>query len=343
MMNFAQLFLRFINSAVQNSLEGLVMVLLPAAAGAHVSSLDSTLGAFLIGTFAGLILYGMSLNQSYRYYRHYRGDALFIRGLVMSLIVLETLHIATCVHVCYTYLVVNYLDPTALHRKIWSVESQSTLCALEILLSQLVYLLRPSFRPLAAIAVVFACVGLGFALAAMGESIRVETFDKFWGRYTWLDSAALGTAGASDILTTGSLIFILKTSHTGFRRTDHMLDRLILYTINTGLLTGILNVIVIISVRVLPNLVSYGIAIVLTKVYANSVFAALNSRHSTSADANGTNNTTLTVLTTLYDTHVSFAEMQDSRLDSRGDGLEGRPIGHGPFHADETARTRARS
>ncbi|KAI0631815.1 hypothetical protein C8Q77DRAFT_162891 [Trametes polyzona] len=239
----------------------------------------------MIGTSVGLILYGMTVHQAYQYVRMYGGDDIYVKSFVCCLFVVETIHITTCVHSCYYYLVVSYFNPPALQRGIWSMQVQSVICALEILVSQgffarRAYKLRPQYTLLVVLAVVFSLVAFVLGTAATAESIRVQTFASFI-KYTWLDCAAFGAAVASDIITNGILIVVLKNSRTGFKQTDHVLDRLILYTINTGLLTGILNLLGLIFVRVLPNLVSFGIAIVVTKVYANSVLAVLNTRQST--------------------------------------------------------------
>ena len=80
--------------------------------------------------------------------------------------------------------------------------------------------------------------------------LRLSTFQ-------WLDSAYFGISSVADIITAIVLVKTLRSSRTGFKkyvirnkatymypwlmgvpRTDTMLERLILYTINTGLLTG---------------------------------------------------------------------------------------------------------
>ncbi|KAI8970729.1 hypothetical protein BD414DRAFT_540745 [Trametes punicea] len=62
-------------------------------------------------------------------------------------------------------------------------------------------------------------------------------------------------------------------------RTDTVLDTLILYTINTGLLTSVCSVLAFIFVIILPgNLIYAGISVAGTKLYAISVLAVLNSR-----------------------------------------------------------------
>ncbi|TBU51389.1 hypothetical protein BD310DRAFT_769544, partial [Dichomitus squalens] len=47
-----------------------------------VPALDNTYGAVLIGTFVALVLYGLQLHQSYRYFRMYHGDSAILKTLV---------------------------------------------------------------------------------------------------------------------------------------------------------------------------------------------------------------------------------------------------------------------
>ncbi|KAI0655878.1 hypothetical protein C8Q70DRAFT_401916 [Cubamyces menziesii] len=49
----------------------------------ELPSLDSTLGAMLLGMFIGLIIYGVTLNQAYQYFRRYPQDSLILKTLVL--------------------------------------------------------------------------------------------------------------------------------------------------------------------------------------------------------------------------------------------------------------------
>ncbi|KAM5540660.1 hypothetical protein V8D89_005691 [Ganoderma adspersum] len=65
--------------------------------------LDKTFGAFLLGTFLGLILYGLIIQQAYRYYRTFQSDDSFIRLLVAVVLAFETLHTALTMYLWYCY------------------------------------------------------------------------------------------------------------------------------------------------------------------------------------------------------------------------------------------------
>ncbi|KAI0636268.1 hypothetical protein C8Q77DRAFT_1208090 [Trametes polyzona] len=287
-------------------MESSTLLLLP-----KVPALDNTFGAFMIGTFLGLILYGLIIHQVYRYFRLYH-DMLLIRAWVVCIFILETFHVATCMHICYYYLVSCYFKPPELLVATWTIQFQSIICALEIVVAQCffafrVYMLGPKYKPLVAISAFCSILGLALAAgqstsqtlrhililehvssmatstAATGISHRVQTFEKFWS-YIWIDSAALGAAVVADTITTIVLCIHLRQSRTGFKRTDTTLDRLALYAINTGLLTSILNIVAVILLSCMSNLIAFAVAIIQARVYANSVLAVLNTRQHLAKD-----------------------------------------------------------
>ncbi|KAI0353723.1 hypothetical protein OH77DRAFT_1522281 [Trametes cingulata] len=251
-------------------------------------SLDNTVGAVLIGTFVSLTLYGLILHQAYRYFRMYHEDTILIRAFVISVLIVETIHTVFCTHIVYYYLVTNYFKPQTLMNVVWSMSAQPVLSSIGISISQCffayrVYMISPKFRLLVAVAVLCEVISLGFTSTATYEGARNVTYVGFLA-YAWLDSAALGCSVVSDILTTSVLISTLRKSRTGIKRTDHMIDSLILYTVNTGLLTSITNILALVLAVAMPdNIIYVGVAIIITKVYANSLLAVLNTRRSLAA------------------------------------------------------------
>ncbi|KAI0631799.1 hypothetical protein C8Q77DRAFT_160626 [Trametes polyzona] len=221
--------------------------------------LDLTFGAFLIGTFISVVLYGGVLQQSHRYIRFYAPeDTAFVKAIVALILVTETTGVATCIHACYHYLVTNYANPAALQFTCWSLNLQSALVGLVIFLAQTFYarrvylcqfctysaissilttpyLVRPGYAALVAIAVSLSILSLVFGTAASVLGFSSGTFPTF-RQYTWLDSVGLSTAVMSDLLTTSVLVVFLARSRTGFQKTDHILDRLIQYLLNTGMI-----------------------------------------------------------------------------------------------------------
>ncbi|KAI0325099.1 hypothetical protein GY45DRAFT_1375029 [Cubamyces sp. BRFM 1775] len=250
-----------------------------------VPKLDNTFGAVLLGTCFGLILYGLTSHQTYRYFRLYPNDVPIIKALVIVLMSLETFHTALCIHMCYYYLTTNYFNPLALLSGVWSLRLLPVVTGTVIFVchgfyARRVYLIGGLYRPLVVVIAGFMLGELAFVIAATTESFVQATFAA-WERYTWLISAGFGCAVGADLVLTTSLILVLHRSRTGFKSTDSMIDILIIYTINTGLLTGIFSLLSLIFAVVEPsNLIYVALNMVSTRSYANSVLAVLNSRRS---------------------------------------------------------------
>lgn len=62
---------------------------------------------------------------------------------------------------------------------------------------------------------------------------------------------------ASDAIIAIVLSFYLHTSRSGFKRTDTIINRLIMFTVNTGVLTGICAVLTLITNVAFPNTFIY--------------------------------------------------------------------------------------
>ncbi|KAI1792154.1 hypothetical protein LXA43DRAFT_1060940 [Ganoderma leucocontextum] len=127
---------------------------------------------------------------------------------------------------------------------------------------------------------------LGFLCAAsieayVRESLYASSSLLTFRKNTWLISAGAGTAFVADCLLTGVLVNLLRAQRTGVKRMDRIFDTLILYGVNTGFLTGIVNLLSLLFSLLYPNNLIYaGFGIVATKLYANSLLAALNTRSS---------------------------------------------------------------
>ncbi|KAI0350804.1 hypothetical protein OH77DRAFT_1007132 [Trametes cingulata] len=262
--------------------------MVPPAGPPQLPALDNTLGALLLGTFLGLMLYGLTVHQTYRYWRLYPKDVSWLKCLVSGILTVETLHTTLCMIAVYYHLVTNYFKPATLLVGHWSTRLLTPTTGLTILLCQSfyafrVYLIGPHYvyRLLVSVAIVFMVCVLGFTTAATIEGFRLSLED--FQHVSWLISAVFGCAVVVDLCLTGTLVIVLLRSRTGFKRTDSLIEVLIIYSINTGLLTSIFGVLCFIFAIILPgNLVYIGISIVGVKLYANSVLAVLNSRRSLS-------------------------------------------------------------
>ncbi|KAM5539510.1 hypothetical protein V8D89_006962 [Ganoderma adspersum] len=65
-----------------------------------LAGIDETFGAILIGTSIALVVYGFSLVQAVRYFRLYRVDTRFIRGIVCLTLALDLVHTVLSINAC---------------------------------------------------------------------------------------------------------------------------------------------------------------------------------------------------------------------------------------------------
>ncbi|KAL1939433.1 hypothetical protein VTO73DRAFT_9989 [Trametes versicolor] len=126
----------------------------------------------------------------------------------------------------------------------------------------------------------------GLTLHQAYHYARTFPRDPSWLKTLRLLPSAFTLAMVSDLLLTASLIHVLHCKRTGFKRTDTVIDILILYSINTGLLNGVFDLITAILAFAQPDKHLYGVfGIPGVKLYAITLLAALNSRRTIQAQS----------------------------------------------------------
>ncbi|KAI0363874.1 hypothetical protein BV20DRAFT_1057663 [Pilatotrama ljubarskyi] len=153
----------------------------PSAPLPEVPSLDNTYGAILVGTFVSLVLYGVTLQQVYRYLRTYSSDSFYTKSACSCFL---TLHSILCMHICYWYLVSNYFSPLRLYTGIWSINLLSVLVGLTIIACQAfyvrrVYLINRKYKYIVALSSVMFLMVLGCATAATVEASVLPNYSQF--------------------------------------------------------------------------------------------------------------------------------------------------------------------
>ncbi|KAF5352343.1 hypothetical protein D9756_006308 [Leucocoprinus leucothites] len=106
-----------------------------------------------------------------------------------------------------------------------------------------------------------------------------DTFPSFKANFKWVFTLGLVLSTAVDILITGSLFFLLKTSRTSDFNLNAVIDTLIRYAFETGALTTAGTIVsMIFWLAMNDNLVFMGLHFVIAKLYANSILVTLNTR-----------------------------------------------------------------
>ncbi|KAJ4492825.1 hypothetical protein C8J55DRAFT_215872 [Lentinula edodes] len=244
---------------------------------------DNTMGAAFIGVICAASLYGVSCVQTWFYFSRYPGDLWYIKCLVAIVWVFDSIHQALISHTVYFYVVTNFSNPTEQANLVWSI-------LLEVLFNGLIGFLVQSFltmrvwkmsnqnKPLTLLIVMFVLGELGCSVAFTISSLKLVT----WKDLTSLKSLSMtvNVLGAvSDVIIAAGLFYFLHRSRTGFKKSDTMISKLIMFTVSTGLLTSVCAVASLLSILIWGKTLIYvAFYFSLGRLYSNSLLATLNAR-----------------------------------------------------------------
>ncbi|KAF8159158.1 hypothetical protein B0H34DRAFT_654273, partial [Crassisporium funariophilum] len=234
-----------------------------------------------------LLVAPVSCVQAFYYYTH-QNDARIILVVATAVMVFDTVHQVLITHTVYTYAITNWGNSAELQRVVWShfihLEKRSTIGSqgftvflVQSFLAMRVWRLSNQNVYLTGLVVTPHAISICRLIDAP-PSLRFDTFVQ-------LDSIkslsilvnVLGAAG--DVLIAGSLCTLLHRSRTSLHRSDTIINKLILFTVNTSLLTSLCAVASLISFLAAGKTFLYvGFFFCIGRLYTNSLLATLNAR-----------------------------------------------------------------
>ncbi|GJE95526.1 hypothetical protein PsYK624_117110 [Phanerochaete sordida] len=253
---------------------------------AAVESIKTLLSPLLILVCVALIFFGIFTAQVYAYWFTYQNDATSLRIFVLVLWLFELLHTVFCMHMLYTYFIEDIGAPLNATIIVWSAAASIYAEVTIAGASQGYFIYRlwalsgknwivagvPSILLLARVAI-------GFATAVFLK--KYDTWVEFHAQQssrTTTDSGLVLSAMV-DILVTLLLTYYLHKQKTSFRRTQHIMQRMMFYSINTGAITMCCSITALFMFNFLNGSLAFGGMVeILSKLYANSVLAMLNAR-----------------------------------------------------------------
>ncbi|TBU27652.1 hypothetical protein BD311DRAFT_375367 [Dichomitus squalens] len=247
-----------------------------------------TYGSVLLGTYLSLILYGGILHQTYRYFGAYPEDKKGLKIIVSLTVLLETVHTAACIYICYKALVTDHSDIARLENLMKRTHFGPLLMSIIIGLTQgffarRAYVFGKKYRAWIRLVAVLMFLAFGFSIGStcVGLLMPLRHGKISATRTPWLEPCATGIAIVEDVIMTTVLILALHHSRSGIKSTDSLLNRVILYAITTGMLTSGCMILLFVTNLAFPDDIIYvGVSFVATKLYTNSLLAALNTRQS---------------------------------------------------------------
>ncbi|KAI0086159.1 hypothetical protein BDY19DRAFT_961633 [Irpex rosettiformis] len=266
-------------------------------------SIENFIGPCFLLTWLSFILYGLVLAQVYFYFTTYQDH--IVTQLTVVLIwfayqgiwwlklnffafsILETLHVMVCMHMIYTYLIVDFANPQKILRTIWSAGAA---IYLELIISgsvELYYVwriwrLRRSC-PICLYLIVVLCTRLAVGFRATAFIYTEGTWSALIvsTSYRRFASATFGISVLMDVSITAAFLLSLGQSHrlAFTRNTKNIVHKLINYVLSAGIFTAMTSVTTLILFVVFKVEVHFaGILMLQAKVYANSMLAMLNIR-----------------------------------------------------------------
>ncbi|KAJ6518232.1 hypothetical protein C8R47DRAFT_1232365 [Mycena vitilis] len=243
---------------------------------------DNTLGALLVGTLVSYALFGVTTMQVYVYYGRFPKDSRAMKSLVGGVWLGEFAHAICIAMSVYGMVITNFGHPehlTQLPNSLLAstlIGSVVSFCVQIFFAFRIYALARSLWIPCICWALsLFRVVPPNVVVFAFGRSGSFTDFLEKWGPL--FDSIWVGSA-LNDMIIAGTLVFLLYRRRTiGLKQTTAVVDKLIAWTIETGVVTSIASIIML---AVTIAIIWMAWFVVVPRLFANSLLASLNSRGS---------------------------------------------------------------
>jgi hypothetical protein len=254
---------------------------LPASFGAP--TFGNTIGALVFGWGFSSLIFGMLCIQVWRYYQRYPNDHWSYKVLVFTLWALEALHQAFIAHTTWYYVVQNFGDIFVfLKPPVWTICAQTMLGSLVGTIVKICFAMRVWKFSRGNYLVTGLIIFMVIAQFATAIVYTIHTFQLRVGQagqIKSIGSVALSLGLVTDVFTAASLSYFLHKMRTGFKRSDTLINRLIIYSVNTGMLTSVFSASVLAMYNLMPeNFIYIALYFILCKLFANSCVGTLNTR-----------------------------------------------------------------
>ncbi|KAJ6479211.1 hypothetical protein C8R47DRAFT_1219140 [Mycena vitilis] len=186
--------------------------------------ITTTFGALLAGALFASVLAGLSNLQTVLYYRSYRKDPIRVKILVFGIWLLDNAHTGVIWAGVWYYFIWNY---GALHK----------IDYIPCFLIHRIFLLSHRNWYMTGPAIALTCSRLVFASITTFRMLDYQSFEMLQLRARCIFTLGLAVSSAVDILIASLLVYLFRWSRTEAGGINHVLDKLILYGLESGSLT----------------------------------------------------------------------------------------------------------
>ncbi|KAH7922187.1 hypothetical protein BV22DRAFT_1037766 [Leucogyrophana mollusca] len=250
---------------------------------------NAVIGALMIGSLAMTFAFGIATIQTYHYYRNYPNDPAWLKSLVTIVLLCIVGHSIAVLSGMYTISVTDF-DQIAIEllgEPLPRGFSASVLLsgflgsAAQGYFAQRVYAFSGGIRiPI----VCWALSALRFAgsVALAAGAFKGVSMPLYANEYAWLITTLLAMGAVNDGIIAGNMCYYLKSERNfvlRMGRSARSVDQMIMYTIETGLITGLTAVVILILFLSMRNSLDwFAVFLVFGQIFANTFLASLNAR-----------------------------------------------------------------
>ncbi|RPD63687.1 hypothetical protein L227DRAFT_358653 [Lentinus tigrinus ALCF2SS1-6] len=219
---------------------------------------ENTLGAILIGNIVAAFLYGMTTLQTYMYFGRCRGDSVPLRSLVAFLWILDTTHTVFVSHAVYTSTVARVGDAAASASPIWSMIAQVVVMGVNDAIIRTIFchrilILSNRNRWAYGINAVMSFVVFCQMIFVCISALPFNPWPSLSFSTLFYMNMSTDVFADAMICVTMSWLLLREKSSMNFRRTNHVIHTLMLYSVSTGALATLCYLGCLISYAVAPN------------------------------------------------------------------------------------------
>ncbi|KAJ7574273.1 hypothetical protein C8J56DRAFT_1172837 [Mycena floridula] len=261
--------------------------------------LNTSIGVMLLGVLFSAILFGITIAQLNFYLLWYSKDRLYLKLIVIFVVFLDAFHLALVMHagkfittedlsgssssgIVYYYSILNYNNPLALQYVVWSsvieaIPTAITACIVQAFYAYRIWGLSKSYVATGLVALMISAT-LGCGLTWLVKAMQSSTFLEL-REVSPITITINALSAGVDFYIVVVLCFLLYRARTGFKKSNKMISRLIMFMIETGILTTFFAIGSLVAVATSPNSLIYSFFyFCIGRLYSNSLLAALNAR-----------------------------------------------------------------
>jgi len=246
--------------------------------------IERTYGALLVGGFIGIAFSGIVTAQTFLYFSMYRLDAMRLKILVGYIWTIDLFHTAFVCATIWNYVIIHfgntsYIDVIPSVLPVTIILTSFLTFPVHMFFVHRIYRLMKQNLFISVPIAVLAFLRVCSACVTSSEMLILKRFSVFIKEFRWVFTLGLSLSSTVDILITTTLCYNLETSRTGSSQLNRVINLLMLYTFENGLLTCIATIVSMVCWLTTPHdLIFMGIHFVISKLYANSLLVALNTR-----------------------------------------------------------------